>query len=343
MCRHRPPSVLVPCQPEPTGADAIRSRILTIRGVQVMLHRDLAELHGVPTKRLNEQVKRNVRRFPASFMFQLTKEELEDWRSQIATSNNGGATNGTQLVILNREDWRSQNATSNLEQYAKMGVRNRPYAFTEHGIIMLASVLKSNIAIDVSIRITNAFVAMRKALSSIAPLMDRIVETERFQLEEKTARLADQARNEERFKLILDAMQDKKFPPQKVFFDGQIYDAFEQMKKFVRMAKNELIIIDPYFADCVLPLVAQKRQGVSVLVVKNSRNKLLHAVDVARFNAQYGNSLAVKVSDKFHDRFLIIDRSTLIHVGASLNHLGKKCFAFSSLDKSNIPDIIAKI
>ncbi len=308
-----------------------------------MLDRDLAELYGVPTKRLNEQVKRNVRRFPVSFMFQLTKEELEDWRSQIATSNNGGTTKVTQLVTLNRENWRSQNATSNLEQYAKMGVRNRPYAFAEHGIIMLAGVLKSDIAIDVSIRITNAFVAMRKALSSIAPLMDRIVETERFQLEEKTARLADQARNEERFKLILDAMRDKKFPPQKVFYDGQIYDAFGQMKKFVHMAKNELIIIDPYFDDCVLPLVAQKRPGVSVLVVKNSRNKLLHAVDVARFNAQYGNSLTVKVSDKFHDRFLIIDKASLIHVGASLNHRGKKCFAFSSLDKSNIPDIIAKI
>ena len=145
-------------------------------------------------------------------MFQLTKVELKDWRSQIATSN--------------------------LEQYAKMGVRNRPYAFTEHGIIMLASVLKSDIAIDASIRITNAFIAMRKTLSSIAPLMVRIAETERLQLEEKTARLTDQARNEERFKLILDAMQDKKFPPQKVFYDGQIYDAFEQMKKFVRMAKT---------------------------------------------------------------------------------------------------------
>ena len=328
---------------EPANADAIRARILTIRGVQVMLDRDLAELYGVPTKRLNEQVKRNARRFPASFMFQLTKEELEDWRSQIATSNNNGATKGAKLVTLNREDWRSQIATSNLAQYAKMGVRNRPYAFTEHGIIMLASVLKSDIAIDVSIRITNAFVAMRKALSSIAPLMARIVEAERLQLEEKTARLADQARNEERFKLILDAMRDKKFPPQKVFYDGQIYDAFEQMKKFVRMARNELIIIDPYFADCVLPLIAQKRQGVSVLVVKNSRNRLLHNVDVAQFNAQHGNSLTVKVSDKFHDRFLIIDKTTLIHIGASLNHLGKKCFAFSSLDKSNIPFIMARI
>ena len=208
---------------------------------------------------------------------------------------------------------------------------------------MLASVLKSDIAIDMSIRITNAFVAMRRTLSSIAPLMARIVETERLQLEEKTARIADQSRNEERFRLILDAMQDKSFPPQKVFYDGQIFDAFEQMKKFVCMAKQELIIIDPYFADSVLPLIAQKRQGVTMVVVKNSRNRLLHAVDVTRFNAQYGNSLTVKTSDKFHDRFIIIDKATLIHVGASLNHLGKKCFAFSSMDKSNIPDIVAKI
>ena len=201
---------------------------------------------------------------------------------------------------------------------------------------MLASVLNSPTAVEASVRITDAFVAMRKALASIAPLLAKIEETDRRQI-------VDQARNEERFKMILDAMQDKEFPPQKIFFDGQIYDAFDQMKKFVRMAKKELIIIDPYFADCVLPLVAQKRKGVLVLVVKNSRNRLLHDVDVAQFNAQYANSLSVKVSDRFHDRFLVIDRTALIHVGASLNHLGEKCFAFSSLDKSNIPDILAKI
>jgi hypothetical protein len=182
----------------------------------------------------------------------------------------------------------------------------------------------------------DAFVAMRKALASFTPMLMRLDIVERRQI-------IDQARNEERFKLILDAMQDKKFPPQKVFFDGQIYDAFEQMKKFVRMAKTELIIIDPYFDDSVLQLISQKRPGVSVLVVKNKRKDLLHAVDVARFNAQYNNTLTVKESTKFHDRFLIIDKSTLIHVGASLNHLGKKCFAFSSLDKSNIPDILAKL
>jgi len=313
------PSVVVACQPEPTGADAIRSRILTIRGVQVMLDRDLAELYGVPTKALNQAVKRNIERFPERFMFQLNPSEMDNWKSQIVTSN------------------------SDLEQYIKMGVRRAPFAFTEQGIAMLSAVLKSNTAVIVSIRIMDAFVAMRKALASIAPLLARIEAADRRQIADQAKNDANQERNEERFKMILDAMRDKKFPPQKVFYDGQIYDAFEQMKKFVRMAKNELIIIDPYFDDCVLPLVAQKRQGVSILVVKNSRNRLLHAVDVTRFNAQYGNSLVVKVSDKFHDRFLIIDRSTLIHVGASLNHLGKKCFAFSSLDKSNIPDVIAKI
>jgi sugar-specific transcriptional regulator TrmB len=204
---------------------------------------------------------------------------------------------------------------------------------------MLSGVLNSDVAVQVSIRIMNTFVAMRRALASIAPLLSRIEATERRQLKLEDS----QVKNEERFKLILDAMQDKKFPPQKVFFDGQVYDAFEQMKKFVRMARRELIIIDPYFADSVLPLIAQKRSGVEVLVVKNSRNKLLHDVDVNQFNAQYGNTLTVKVSDRFHDRFLIIDKTTLIHVGASLNHLGKKCFAFSSLDKSNIPDILAKL
>ena len=305
-------------------ADAIRARILTIRGVQVMLDRDLAELYGVPTKALNQAVKRNIERFPGRFMFQLAKDEVSALRSQIVTLNVGTSLR-SQIVTLNRRQGQH--------------LKYMPYAFTEQGIAMLSAVLKSETAVAVSIRIMDVFVAMRRALATLAPLLSRIEATERRQLKQEDA----QARNEERFKLILDAMQDKRFPPQKVFYDGQIYDAFEQMKKFVRMARRELVIIDPYFADCVLPLVAQKRQGVSVLVVKNSRSRLLHDVDVERFNVQYGGSLMVKVSDKFHDRFLVIDRTTLVHVGASLNHLGKKCFAFSSLDKSNIPDILAKI
>ena len=293
--------------------DFIRSRIFTIRGVQVMLAPDLADLYQVETRSFNQAVKRNIKRFPENFRFQLTKDEVEE-------------------VITNCDN----------PDRLRFSPQT-PYAFTEQGIAMLSGVLNSDVAIQVSIRIMNTFVAMRKALASMAPLLARIEATDRRQIADQAKNDANQARNEERFKLILDAMQDKTFPPQKVFFDVQIYDAFEQMKKFVRMAKTDLIIIDPYFADCVLPLVAQKRQGVSVLVVKNSRNRLLHPIDVTRFNAQYGNSLTVKVSDKFHDRFLIIDKTVLIHVGASLNHLGKKCFAFSSLDKSNIPDILTKI
>ena len=294
---------------ELSNSDLIRSRIFTIRGVQVMLAPDLADLYQVETRIFNQSVKRNIKRFPENFRFQLTKDELDE-------------------VITNCDN----------PDRLRFSPQT-PYAFTEQGIAMLSGVLNSDVAVQVSIRIMNTFVAMRRALASIAPLLSRIEATERRQLKLEDS----QVKNEERFKLILDAMQDKKFPPQKVFFDGQVYDAFEQMKKFVRMAKKELIIIDPYFADSVLPLIAQKRSGVEVLVVKNSRNKLLHDVDVNQFNAQYGNTLTVKVSDRFHDRFLIIDKTTLIHVGASLNHLGKKCFAFSSLDKSNIPDILAKL
>ena len=264
---------------ELTTVDAIRSRIFTTRGAQVMLDRDLAELYGVEVGQLNRQVKRNNERFPEDFMFQLTNEDCS--RCQIGILNGGRGSN----------------------------IKYLPYAFTENGVAMLSGVLHSSQAIAANIQIMRAFNAMRKALASIAPLLARIDATERRQIADQAKNDANQVRNEERFKLILEAMQDRRFPPQKVFYDGQIYDAFEQMKKFVRMARQELIVIDPYFADSVLPLVAQKRPGVSVLVVKNSRNKLLHAVDVAQFNAQYANSLTVKVSDKFHDRFLVIDKT----------------------------------
>ena len=298
---------------EPVAIDEIRSRIFTIRGVQVILAPDLADMYHVETRIFNQAVKRNLKRFPDNFRFQLTKEELEE-------------------VITKCDNPARLRFSPQL-----------PFAFTEQGIAMLSGVLNSDIAIQVNIRIMNTFVAMRRALATVAPLLARIEATDRRQIADQLRNDANQARNEERFKLILDAMRDKTFPPQKVFFDGQIYDAFEQMKKFVRMAKTELIVIDPYFDDSVLPLIAQKRTGVSVLVVKNLRKNLLHTMDVAKFNAQHGNTLTVKESTMFHDRFLIIDKSILIHVGASLNFLGKRCFAFATLDKSNIPDILAKI
>ena len=160
-------------------------------------------------------------------------------RSQIATGSSTETSLRSQIVTLNSDEsgsiLRSQFVTSRWG-----GARYLPYAFTEHGIIMLASVLNSPTAVEASVRITDTFVAMRKALASIAPLLARIEATDRRQIVDQAKNDANQERNEECFKLILDAMQDKKFPPQKVFFDGQIYDAFEQMKKFVRMAKKDL-------------------------------------------------------------------------------------------------------
>lgn len=283
--------------------DDIRARIITVRGVQVMLDRDLAELYGVETRILNQAVKRNAERFPVDFMFQLTKEEC--LRSQIVT----------------------------LKEAQGKHLKYMPFAFTENGVAMLSGVLRSSVAIDINIRIMRAFVAMRHFLQANSSLVQRLESVEMKQLQ-----MGNQ------LNVILDAMNDKKFPPQKVFFDGEFFDAFEQMKRFVRLAKKELIVIDPYFDDSVLALLAQKRPGVLVTVVQCTRGQRnLHAIDVIQFNQQYANSLTVKVTDKFHDRFLIIDQKTLIHIGASLNYLGKKCFGFSTMDAEMIPDILARI
>ena len=309
----------------------IQGKIATIRGVQVMLDHDVAELYGVQTKVLNQTVKRNMERFPDRFMFQVTKDELENLRSQIVTSSSDGAKSGGNL--------RSQIVTSSWG-----GMRYRPYAFTEHGIMMLASMLKSDTAVQVSVRIVDAFVAMRRALMSLAPLLSRIETAERRQIMDQAKNDANQVRNEERFKLILDAMRDKEFPPQKIFFDGQFFDAFAWVKKCIRLARKELIVIDPYFEASVLPQLAQKRPGVKVLIVRCKRGKrLLPDVDVQKFNAQYANSLVAKESELFHDRFLVIDRKTLIHIGASLNYLGKRCFAVSTFDPLGIPELVAKL
>ena len=185
---------------EPVAIDEIRSRIFTIRGVQVILAPDLADMYHVETRIFNQAVKRNLKRFPDNFRFQLTKEELEE-------------------VITKCDNPDRLRFSPQL-----------PFAFTEQGIAMLSGVLNSDIAIQVNIRIMNTFVAMRRALATVAPLLARIEATDRRQIADQLRNDANQAKNEERFKLILDAMRDKTFPPQKVFFDGQIYDAFEHRK-----------------------------------------------------------------------------------------------------------------
>jgi len=287
----------------------ITSRILTIRGVQVILDRDIAALYGVETKVLNQAVKRNAERFPPDFMFQLTDAELENWKSQIVTSN------------LTDKDAAS----------IRMGIRRAPYAFTENGVAMLSGVLRSPTAIETNVRIIRAFVAMRRFIVTNAAMLQRLgaVEVKQIAMDEKLNK-------------VLGKIESKEFPPEKIFYDGHEYDAYEKVVEFIRKAKREIVVIDAYADNVALQILAKKRAGVAVTIVKGPRARL-SALDVAKFNAQFANMLTVKTSKVFHDRFIILDRSMLLHVGASLNYLGKRCFAFSAMDASNIPDILTKI
>ena len=291
----------------PIDEEFIKSRIFMIRGVQVMLDRDLAKLYGVTTKRLNEQVKRNMARFPASFRFSLSKEEMDE------------------LV-------------ANCDRLLSMKHSSVPMsAFTEHGLIMLASVLKSDIAISVSIRITNAFVAMRKALASVAPILSRLDVVERRQI-------ADQSRNEERFDTIFKAMDGGDFPPQKVFFEGKHYDAYSFAKKLVRKAAKKIVLVDGYCDEVTLDILSQKKGGVAVLVATSQKmvDRHLTAVAVEKFNKQ-NPTLTVKAVGTFHDRFLILDGKELYHFGASLKDLGRQYCAVSKIDAMFIPSILERI
>ena len=216
-----------------------------------------------------------------------------------------------------------------------------PYAFTEHGVIMLASVLKSETAIVESVRITKVFVAMRKAIASIAPVMARIAETERLQLEEKTARLADQRRNEERFDTIFKAMDGGEFPPQKVFFDGRHYEAYSFAKKLVGKATKSIFLVDGYCDDVTLDILASKRGGVKVTLATVEKTPITDTA-IAKFNKQ-NPTLEVKHTGKFHDRFLVIDDKELYHFGASMKDLGRHYCAVSKMDAAFIPSIMQRM
>jgi hypothetical protein len=294
--------------------DCIRAKILTLRGVQVILARDLAKLYGVDVKRVNEQVKRNIERFPEDFMFRLTKEEC--LRSQIATLN---MERGKHLKYM-------------------------PYAFTESGVAMLSGVLRSSIAVDVNIRIIRAFVSMRRALASIAPVIARVSEIERMQLEEKTSRLSDQARNEERFDAIFKAMDGGDFPPQKVFFEGKHYDAYSFARKLIRKAKKSIVLVDNYCDDVTLDILSQKSGGadVTIATLQKSISRFISQTAVDKFNKQ-NPTLSIKAVGSFHDRFLILDGAELYHLGASLKDLGRQYCAITKMDAMFIPSIMQRV
>ena len=298
----------------PATDDFIKSRIFTVRGLQVVVDRDLAELYGVQTKVLNQAVKRNANRFPPEFMFVLAKDETEE------------------LV-------------TNCDRFASMKHSSVPMrAFSEHGVIMVASVLKSDTAAQISVKITRVFVAMRKALASIAPILMRIDNVEQRQIADRTRNEENQRRNEERFDTIFRAMAGGDFPPQKVFFEGKHYDAYSFAKKLVRKAANKIVLVDGYSDEVTLDILSQKKGGVAVLVATSQKmiDKHLTSVAVEKFNKQ-SPMLTVKATGAFHDRFLIVDDKDLYHFGASLTDLGRKYCAVTKMDAMFIPAILQRI
>ena len=272
-------------------ADDIKRRIFTIRGKQVMLDSDLAEYFGTTTGNLNRAMKRNIKRFPANFCFRLSKEDYYE--------------------IL-----RCQTGILELEQgkYSKY----LPYVYTEQGIAMLTSVLHTERAIAASISIMEAFVEMRHFIANNAALFDRISSVELRQLEY-------QKQTDKKFDQLFECIGEHTETHQKIFYDGQIYDAFSLLIELIQKAEQEIILIDGYVDVSTLNILAKKQSGVPVTIYTFTKTKLT-AQDVAAFNAQYPK-LEVKHTNIFHDRFLILDSK--YHIGASLKDAGKKCFGIT--------------
>lgn len=290
----------------------IKSMIYVIRNKQVMLDSDLAMLYQVETRVFNQAVKRNIARFPDSFRFQISKDEYEALRSQIVTS-------------------KEEDAKGN----KKGGRRYLPYVFTEQGIAMLSAVLRSDVAIQVSINIMNAFVEMRRFIANNALLFERISNIELKQLEY-------QKQTDEKLEQIFEYISGHEEAGQKVFFDGQIYDAFSLIVSLIQKAEKEITLIDGYVDVGTLDLLSKKKENVSVTIYTQKRTRLTKK-DVENFNAQYP-ALEVKYTKVFHDRFLILDRDTAYHVGASLKDAGKKCIGINLIqDAGIIRDILQRL
>lgn len=308
----------------------IAGRIIFVRGVQVILDSDIAGMYGVETRRLNEQVKRNEARFPEHFRFQLTEEEWDGLSRQPDSSNSPNSLRSKNATLKPDENLKSQNAIS-----SHGGRRSLPYVFTEQGVAMLSAVLRSDTAVQVSIRIMEAFVQMRSYFLQNATLFQKIEQVETRQLKH----IAD---SDEKFNRLFNALEDssKKSPAQGIFFNGQIFDAYAFASDRIREAKTEIILIDNYIDDSVFTLFSKRSVKTKATLYTRRISKTLQ-LDLDKHNAQYP-SIALQTVMGFHDRFLIIDRKALYHLGASLKDLGKQCFAFSRMDDL-LPEILTKL
>ena len=295
------------------STEEIENLIIEVRGKQTMLDRDLAQLYGVDTKVLNQAVKRNLERFPAHFRFQLTDSET------------------TKLVTI----------CDRLQALKHSSVN--PYVFTEQGVAMLSTVLRSDTAVSVSIQIMDAFTAMRHFLASNALVLRRLDILERNQLalnahqEELSAGLAETNHRLEEVFRRLDNGSAK--PTQGIFYDGEVFDAYIFVNDRIREAKKRIVLIDNYVDDSVLKMLDKRAKGVKAKIY--SKLQLPHInVDIAKHNAQY-EPIEVEQFDRAHDRFLCID-DTVYHIGASLKDLGKKWFAFSKMEMTT-DELLKKI
>ena len=282
--------------------EEIKYLIYTIRGKQVILDSDVAMLYHYETKKINQAVKRNIERFPERFCFQLTEEELEIMWSQIVT-------------------------TSKLEDNKYRSKKYLPYVFTEQGIAMLSGILKNEIAVQVSIKIMDAFVEMRKFINTNKTLFEKVINIEN-KMDKKFIE------QDKKFDIIFDQLQLEENIKQRIFFDGQIYDAYSLIIDIIKRANKKILIIDNYIDDSVLKMLAKKKKHVEVVILTSNKSNIQN-IDIQKFNKEYP-LLKVAKTNKFHDRFIVIDNKEMYHLGASIKDLGKKCFGINKIEDLEI-------
>jgi len=295
----------------------IKNLIYTIRGKQVMLDSDVAMLYHYETKKINEAVKRNIRRFPKKFCFRLTKNEYE-------------------TILLKKPNNWSQIATSST--YKNRGISYLPNAFTEQGIGMLSGLLKNEIAIQVSINIMDAFVEMRKFINANKNLFERVINIENTMNRNFTNIDKKLISYDNKFEQIFNELQKDENFKQKIFFEGQIYDAYSLIIDIIKKAKKKIVIIDNYIDDSILEMLKKKNKDVEAVILTSEKSNI-SKLDVQKFNQEYP-VLKIAKTDKFHDRFIIIDSKELYHCGASIKDLGKKCFAINKIEDNSLIDRI---
>lgn len=296
--------------------EEIKNLIYTIRGKQVMLDSDVAMLYHYQTKRINEAVKRNKERFQENFCFQLTTEEIKNIKMPNVVLN-----------LKNENNW-SQFATSSKSENIKhRGKKYLPYVFTEQGIVMLSGLLKNDIAVQVSINIMNTFVEMRKFLIQNWQIFERLTNIEYKLLE-----------HDKKFNEVFNQLQVEENIKQKIFFEGQIYDAYSLIIDIIKKANKKILIIDNYIDDSVLKMLTKKNNNVEVVILTSDKSNI-QQIDIQKFNKEYP-MLKVAKTNKFHDRFIIIDNEEMYHLGASIKDLGKKCFGINKIEDVEIMEKI---